>query len=220
MIQVSSFFKNQDLLQKALVHRSYCNEHPGLASNERLEFLGDSVLSVVISHRLFDLLPQVSEGELTSRRSYLVQTASLATKAKMLGLDKMFLLSRGEEESGGRANTGLLANTFEAVLGALFLDQGLLQAEEFLKQVFPDEELISAVNTKDPKSLLQERVQAKGLGTPIYKTLSAEGPDHAKKFTVAVVINDTEVATGVGPSKQKAEAAAAEAGLTSDFMVK
>ena len=113
MSNIISYFKNPALLEPALIHKSYCNEHSGLESNERLEFLGDSVLSIVISDRLFRLFPHSPEGELTSRRSNLVQTITLARKAKLLELDQMLKLSRGEEETGGRTNVGLLANTFE-----------------------------------------------------------------------------------------------------------
>lgn len=212
---VSSYFKNSANFQKALVHRSYCNEHPNTTSNERLEFLGDSVLSLIISHRLYTLLPDSPEGDLTARRSYLVQTSSLAQKAKDLRLDAKLLLSRGEEDTGGRTNTGLLANTFEAVLGALYLDRGQKSCEKFLFDIFPDSELLAEIaQTKDPKSLLQEKAQAKGLGTPLYSTLQAAGPDHAKVFTIAVHINGKLVATGQGNSKQRAETAAAQEALT------
>lgn len=198
------------LQRQALIHRSYCNEHPQTTSNERLEFLGDSVLSLIISARLYKLLPNSPEGDLTARRSNLVQTSTLAHKAKELKLDTQLLLSRGEENSGGRTNTGLLANTFEAVLGALYLDQGLAACEKYLTKVFPDSELTAIVTlSKDPKSLLQEKAQSTGLGTPIYSTVQAVGPDHAKLFTIAVRINGLQVATGQGSSKQRAETAAA-----------
>lgn len=202
----------QSLLKQALTHRSYCNEHPGAESNERLEFLGDAVLSLIISHRLYQLLPSEPEGELTARRSTLVQTSTLAAKAKQLGLDTKLLLSRGEEESGGRSNPTLLANTFEAVLGAMYLDQGLLACEKYLRAVFTDTELLSGF-AKDPKSQLQERAQAAGLGTPVYYIIRSTGPDHAKKFTVGVKTGGRQTGTGEGSSKQRAETAAAEAAL-------
>ena len=178
--------------KQAFVHRSYVNEHPGSASNERLEFLGDSVLSLIVSTRLYKLLPDIPEGQLTARRSYLVQTSTLAAKAKELGLDKQLLLSAGEEASGGRTNTSLLANTFEAVLGAMYLEKGLPTCEDYLVHIFPDSELLhmSPSQVKDPKSLLQEKAQAQGLGTPQYKTTSITGPDHAREFTVAVSVNN------------------------------
>lgn len=213
MKAVSAYFNSQPLYKQALTHRSYCNEHPGRQSNERLEFLGDSVLSIIISHRLYNLLPGQPEGELTARRSTLVQTTTLATKAKQLGLDKLLLLSRGEEDSGGRANPSLLANTFEAVLGALYVDQGLTACEEYLTAIFPDAELIHQSFVRDPKSSLQEQAQAQGQGTPSYSTVSARGPDHAKKFTVQVRVGGTITGRGEGNSKQRAEAAAAAAAL-------
>lgn len=216
MQPISQLFHQQELLKQALTHRSYCNEHPGLSSNERLEFLGDSVLSLVISHRLYQLFPRSPEGELTSIRSYLVKTATLAVKSQGLHLNEMLLLSKGEEESGGRQNPGLLANTFEAVLGALFIDQGLSTCYSFLESVFPDSEVTSgSLPTKDPKSKLQELAQAKGLGTPTYHTVAAVGPDHAKQFNVAVKIGVQILATGEGASKQRAETAAAKNALSS-----
>lgn len=212
MISISDYFKNKTALDAALIHRSYCNEHPGTPSNERLEFLGDSVLSVIISNRLYLLLPNLSEGELTARRSYLVQTSTLAQKAKLLGLDSQLKLSKGEEDSGGRLNPSLLANTFEAVLGTLFLDSGLENCKKYLTDIFPNEELTTNIETKDPKSKLQELSQAHGWGTPLYVQVSAIGPDHAKKFTVSVTLNKKEY-SGTGQSKQKAEIDAATIAL-------
>lgn len=205
---------------QAFVHRSYVNEHPGFSSNERLEFLGDSVLSLIISSRLYRLLPDLPEGQLTARRSFLVQTSTLAVKAKELKLDEKLLLSAGEELSGGRANTSLLANTFEAILGAMYLDKGILACEKYLTEIFPDSELInmSPSQVKDPKSLLQEKAQAKGLGTPQYKTVATNGPDHAREFTVAVFIGSKQLATGQGNSKQRAESAAAAAAAALDVI--
>ncbi len=218
MTSVSSYFKNNQSYRQALVHRSYCNEHPGVISNERLEFLGDSILSFLISARLYRLLPQAPEGELTNRRSYLVQTSSLAQKSQTLHLDLDLLLSRGEEDSGGRSNPSLLANTFEAVLGALFMDSGLEACTNFIDEVFPDAELTNSdLSAKDPKSFLQEKAQSQGLGTPIYRIQSATGPDHAKKFTVSVKISGKSEGQGVGLSKQKAETAAAVAALAKLF---
>lgn len=200
---------------QAFVHRSYVNEHPGSSSNERLEFLGDSVLSLIISSRLYRLLPGLPEGQLTARRSFLVQTSTLAVKAKELKLDEKLLLSAGEEQSGGRTNTSLLANTFEAVLGAMYLEKGISACEKYLTQIFPDSELVnmSPSQVKDPKSLLQEKAQAKGLGTPQYKTVAVNGPDHAREFTVAVFIGPRQLATGQGNSKQRAQSAAAASAL-------
>ncbi len=210
----SAYFKDPALYQSALIHRSYCNEHPGSVSNERLEFLGDSVLSLIISERLYRLYPGQPEGELTARRSLLVQTTTLATKAKELHLDDQLLLSKGEQELGGRQNTGLLANTFEAVLGALYLDSGLEVCREYLNTIFLEEEIMAVKEIKDPKSLLQELIQAQGEGTPIYNLLESSGPDHAKSFTVGVSISGKQISTGSGPSKQKAETEAAKSALS------
>ncbi|HBC72632.1 MAG: Ribonuclease 3 [Candidatus Amesbacteria bacterium GW2011_GWB1_47_19] len=217
MKPVADYFKNSGLLHHALTHRSYCNEHPGEKSNERLEFLGDAVLSLIISRRLFDLFPDLPEGDLTLRRSHLVQTSTLARKSVLLRLDQLLLLSRGEEDSGGRKNTGLLANTFEAVLGAIYLDSGLETCREFLSEIFPDSEITSYRQTKDPKSLLQELAQDRDWGTPTYHTVSASGPDHAKKFVISVTINNHPEATGEGTSKQRAETAAASNALSRLF---
>lgn len=213
MKPVSQYFSQPQLLTHALTHRSYCNEHPGSQSNERLEFLGDAILSLVISDRLYHLFPHLPEGELTARRSLLVQTSTLAHKSQLLGLDQLLLLSHGEEELGGRKNPSLLANTFEAVLGALFLDSDLTVCRQYLETVFPDSEITALTQTKDPKSLLQEKAQATGLGTPVYQTLNSSGPDHAKKFTVSVLISGRSFGHGSGTSKQRAETAAAQAAL-------
>src|SRR3990172_1303765 len=188
-MNLASLFHEPNNLKSALVHRSYCNEHPGISSNERLEFLGDAILSFVISHRLYRLLPDITEGELTNRRSYLVQTSTLSQKALSLGLDKMLLLSRGEEDLGGRTNPSLLANTFEAVLGALYLDSGIAACRQFLAHVFPDSSLLQTSQTKDPKSLLQEKSQSLGWRTPVYQLGHSSGPDHARLFTVSVSLN-------------------------------
>jgi ribonuclease-3 len=217
-MQISDFLKSEASLKEALTHRSYCNEHPGTAPNERLEFLGDSVLSVVISDRLFRLLPEAPEGELTARRSNLVQTNSLAEKSAELGFDSLMLLSKGEEDSGGRKNHGLLANTFEAVLGAIFIDSGIEACYRFLEEVFPDSEILSEkISSKDPKSLLQEYSQSQGSGTPLYQIISATGPDHAKLFVISVSLNGTEKGRGEGPSKQKAETQAAQDAISKLF---
>lgn len=215
---VDAYFKTSSNLSPSLIHKSYCHDHPHTPSNERLEFLGDSVLSLVISHRLFLLFPGLSEGELTIRRSQLVQTSALAQKAAQISLDKRLHMSRGEEESGGRNNPNLLANTFEAVLGSLFLDSGLTSCIAFLRDIFPDAEILSVKQLlKDPKSFLQEKLQAAGLGTPVYTTVSSTGPDHAKNFVVQAEVNHTILSQGTGLSKQKAETAAAKNALAKDL---
>jgi len=218
MKPLPNYFKITKNLESAFIHRSYCHDHPEVPSNERLEFLGDSILSAVISDRLYNLFPQLPEGELTGRRSHVVCTYSLAQKAKILGLDSQIKMSQGEEDSGGRLNPGLLANTFEAVLGALYLDSGFSACQIYLSDIFPNQELSEIIEfIKDPKSLLQEKTQSKGWGTPVYDIISAVGPDHSKLFTIQAIINGKPVATGTGSSKQRAETDAARASLAIIF---
>lgn len=210
-------FHNQLLLTTALTHRSALNEHLSAASesNERLEFLGDAVLELASSRFLFDAYPDRPEGDLTSFRSALVKTTTLAQVAKDLSLGQQLFMSKGEERGGGRENDSLLADTFEAVLGALYLDQGYQAALDFLQlHLFPKFESIFQQGLyKDPKSTLQERAQARGFAAPEYQVIKEEGPDHDKSFTVAVVINGTSYAQGSGKSKQQAHQAAAEQAL-------
>jgi ribonuclease-3 len=209
-------FKDKKLLQLAFIHRSYLNESKDVAeSNERLEFLGDSILSFVVSEHLYKAYPDFDEGILTNLRSLVVNTKSLAKTAKRLDFGKYLNLSRGEEDSGGRQNDSILANTVEAVIGALFLDQGIDAVKTFLFAV-----LIPEIETyvqkrvfKDPKSLLQEHVQAKKQNSPIYKVLHEEGPAHAKQFTIGVFVEDQQLGEGKGKSKQEAEEQAAEQAL-------
>ncbi len=208
--------KNQKLATQAFIHRSYLNEaKKELESNERLEFLGDSILSFIISDHLFRNYPDFDEGVLTNLRSLVVNTKSLAKEAKLRGFGKNLLLSKGEEESNGRENDSILANTFEAFIGALFVDQGIESVKEFLKNtLIPHiKEFVEKKVFKDPKSLLQENVQAKKQNSPIYKVLSEEGPAHAKIFTVGVFIENQKKGTGTGRSKQEAEEFAAEKAL-------
>lgn len=209
-------FRDKKLLKQALAHRSYLNEHPEekLSSNERLEFLGDAVLELVISELVFDHFPDQPEGVLTALRSRLVRTESLAEIAQSLSLGEFLLLSRGEEDGGGRANTSLLANAFEAIIGALYKDEGVKIVSPFIEKYFK-EKITKAVisNLKDNKSLLQEQSQEKDKITPIYKVLSDEGPDHAKIFTVGVFLRDKMLSEGEGKSKQEAEEKAAKIAL-------
>jgi len=210
-------FKNIQALKEALIHRSYLNEakQKNLHSNERLEFLGDSILSFVISEWLFKQFPNYSEGNLTNIRSNLVKTESLAKIAKKFDLGKFLFLSRGEKEEGGENNSTLLANTFEAVLGAIFLDRGIAKVKKFIKKNFKNllESLVLKGEFKDFKSLLQETVQAEKKLTPSYKIIKESGPDHAKIFTVGVYLGKKLLAIGSGKSKQAAEENAAEAVL-------
>lgn len=209
-------FTNQELYKQAFVHRSYLNEtKEHIESNERLEFLGDSILSFIVSDHLYRTYPQFDEGILTNLRSLVVNTKSLAKKAKELGFGQHLLLSRGEEDSGGRENESILANTFESVIGALYIDQGIDAVKPFLYDVLiPDiAEYVSKKVFKDPKSLLQEYVQSKKQNSPVYKVLHEEGPAHAKQFTIGVYVNNKLIGEGQGKSKQEGEEHAAEQAL-------
>jgi ribonuclease-3 len=209
-------FKNPKLLQLAFIHRSYLNEAKDVReSNERLEFLGDSILSFVVSYHLYTTYPDFDEGILTNLRSLVVNTKSLAKTAKKLEFGKHLMLSHGEEDSGGRENDSILANTFEAVIGSLFIDQGIESVRTFLFAVLiPQiEEYVQKKVFKDPKSLLQEYVQARKQNSPLYKVLHEEGPAHAKQFTIGVFVGEDKVGEGTGKSKQEAEERAAEQAL-------
>ncbi|MFM2330822.1 MAG: hypothetical protein RLZZ26_329 [Candidatus Parcubacteria bacterium] len=210
-------FSNIDLLVEAFTHRSYLNEHREYAGshNERLEFLGDAVLELAATNFLFKKYPTRTEGELTSYRAALVNTVSLAESAQSLGINEYLLLSRGESKDTGRAREVILADAFEAIIGAIYLDQGFAAAESFIAQnLFGKiEGVIAKRSYQDAKSRFQEIAQEKRGTTPRYETLSQEGPDHAKLFTVGVFIGTEEVARGEGQSKQEAEQSAAQAGL-------
>lgn len=200
------------VFETAFTHRSFLNEAgSSIESNERLEFLGDSVLSFIISSYLYSLRPQDAEGELTNLRSYIVKTTSLAKAAKKLGLGEYLKLSKGEELTGGRSNPQLLANTFEALLGAIYSEFGLEKATEFVsKELLPlFEEEVKSGPPKDAKSLLQEVIQNKFKQSPRYKVLQTTGPDHAKQFKVGVFAQNNLLGEGVGLSKQVAEEDAA-----------
>lgn len=209
--------KNQELLTEAFTHRSYLNEtKEKITSNERLEFLGDAVLEILVSEYLFHRFPEYPEGKLTLLRSSIVRTETLGTAAQKLNLGKYLRLSRGEEEHGGRTNESILANTYEAVTGALYLDQGLAIVKEFLEEtLFPYFEAIMENKTyRDAKSHLQEVVQEKFKITPVYKVMKEEGPDHQKRFTIGVYIDDKLIGEGTGRNKQAAESKAAEEALS------
>jgi len=208
-------FDDKNLLAQALTHKSWVNEHPGeRESNERLEFLGDAILEFVISKDLYVRFPSKEEGYLTALRANLVNTQNLASLAIKLGVGESLFLSKGEEEGGGRDNTSLLADTLEAIIGALFLDKGLPSTEEFITL-----NLVSEIPEKvgrplkDPKSRLQEYIQAEGLPAPKYKVAEESGPDHKKSFILEVVVGDKALAKGKGKSKSEAEQKAAEAAL-------
>lgn len=210
-------FKNIDLLKTAFTHRSYLNEHKGkdLEHNERLEFLGDAVLELVVTKHLFDKFPEENEGALTSYRSAIVNTVSLMRVADELEINDLVLLSKGEAQDQGRARNYILANIIEAIIGAIYLDQGYQVAGEFIAKYFLKitDEVVEKSLWKDNKSLFQEIAQEKEKVTPEYNTLKEEGPDHNKKFVVGVFLRDKLIAEGKGVSKQEAEQNAAENAL-------
>ncbi|OGN13664.1 MAG: ribonuclease III [Candidatus Yanofskybacteria bacterium RIFCSPHIGHO2_02_FULL_43_17] len=210
-------FKNKDLLTQAFVHRSYLNENPGfgLDQNERLEFLGDAVLELSITEYLYNEYPQKAEGELTNWRAALVNAKMLTSVAEELGFNDFLLLSRGETKELGKARQYILANTFEALIGAIHLDSGYEQADTFIKKYLLRRlpEIIENKLYKDAKSQFQEEAQDKEGVTPMYKVMKEWGPDHKKKFTVGVFLGDAQVAEGEGYSKQEAEEEAAKAAL-------
>jgi len=211
-------FKNKQLFEQSFVHRSFLNEtKQKLSSNERLEFLGDSIISFVVSQYLYNKYPNFDEGILTNLRSLLVNTKSLAICAKELNFGSYMRLSKGEEESRGRQNQSLLADSFEAFIGALFLDQGTEVVADFLSHVLLPKADLYVKNKafKDPKSLLQEKVQSQKQTSPLYKVISEQGPAHSKIFTVGAYVNKSLLGKGEGKSKQEAEENAAKEALIS-----
>lgn len=209
-------FKNIGLLNQAFIHRSYLNEvRMESESNERLEFLGDSVLSLVVSNYLYNQRKEDEEGELTNLRAYIVKTKSLSEASKDLGLGNYLKLSKGETISGGQNNPQLLANTYEALIGAIYLDQGLDVTKDVIYQTLLPlfEREIKSGPPKDSKSNLQEVVQEKFKESPKYKILHTSGPDHAKEFAVGVYISGKLYGEGIGPSKQEAEEMSASKAL-------
>jgi ribonuclease-3 len=211
-------FTNLHLLVRALTHRSYVNENPNaLEDNERLEFLGDAVLDFIVGAWVYNHYPEMPEGDLTRMRSALVRTNTLAKFARQLNLGPALRLGRGELSSGGRQRDNLLCATFEAVIGAMYLDAGIPKVEVFVEPLLTEasQKVIGHVEHYDPKSTLQEWAQANKLGTPRYVTISASGPDHARVFTVQVEIDGKVYGQGEGPSKQAAAQEAAHAALES-----
>jgi ribonuclease III len=210
-------FKNKDLLIQAFCHRSYLNENPDfyLNNNERMEFLGDAVLELIVTENLFQKYPKKSEGELTNWRAALVNAKMLSEIAKELGFNDFLLLSRGEAKELGKARQYILANTFEALIGAIYLDQGYKKAEDFIKKHLIKNlpEIIEKRLYRDAKSRFQEEAQERVGITPTYKVLEEWGPDHAKHFIIGVFLNETLVAQGEGSSKQEAEEIAAQNAL-------
>jgi len=210
-------FKNKALLKQAFTHRSYINENKalGLEHNERLEFLGDAVLELVITDHLFSTMKDASEGEMTTLRSALVNADTCAKVAQLLGVNDHLLLSKGEAKDTGRARLYILANTLEALIGALYLDQGYEAAKGFIMQhITPILEIIVRDGKWiDAKSLFQEKAQEHLGATPVYKSIRETGPDHDKHFTVTVSVGGMVMGEGEGKSKQDAEQEAAKQAL-------
>lgn len=217
--QLGVEFNDINLLRTACTHRSYLNENKvaGMEHNERLEFLGDAVLELVVTSYLFRKYPKKQEGELTAFRSSIVNTNSLIKVAEHIGLNKFMLLSKGEAKDTGRARSVILANAIEAIIGAIYMDKGYNDAANFISSQILDvidiEVIVKNKTWIDAKSKFQEKAQEKVGITPAYKTLKEEGPDHDKQFTLGVFLGDEHIASGSGPSKQEAEQKAAEKAL-------
>ena len=215
--KIGIIFKNKNLLMQAFLHRSYLNENKGLKMdhNERLEFLGDAVLELVVTEYLYAKYPKKTEGDLTSYRAALVNTATLSNVAGELEMNDFLLLSKGEAKDTGRARQYILANTFESFVGALYLDQGYDAVKNFIaKNLFPlTDEIVEKGLWQDAKSSFQEIAQERESITPQYKTVQEVGPDHAKNFIVGVYLDEEKIAQGEGKSKQEAEQAAAQNAL-------
>ena len=210
-------FNNISLLEQALVHSSYVNENPDLAPtpNERLEFLGDAVLGLIVAERLYQDFPQFTEGQMTRLRAALVRRETLARMAQAIGLGDHLYLGKGEEASGGRQKPLNLAGAIEAVIGAIFLDQGLARARDFTLRLLETDlqEAVTRGDSIDYKSELQELIQAREQQTPTYHVIESTGPDHDKRFTVEVRVGDTLLGRGSGKSKKAAESEAARTAL-------
>jgi ribonuclease-3 len=210
-------FNDTTILERAFTHRSFLNEHAENESrhNERLEFLGDAVLELVVTDFLYREFPRQKEGVLTAYRAALVNTDSLASSARELEMDEYLRMSKGERMDTQKGRQHILANTFEAFVGAMYLDQGYGQARDFIaNQLFPKlDAIIEHKLFRDPKSYFQEQAQERERITPHYELIGEEGPDHDKEFVMAVYLENEEVARGKGPSKQKAETSAAQNAL-------
>jgi ribonuclease-3 len=208
-------FRQESLLEQAFIHSSYLNENPGFAwpSNERLEFLGDAILNFIVAGKLYEEFPEFSEGELTEVRASLVCRDALAELASSLNLGDWLLLGRGEEATGGRAKASNLANAMEALIGVLYLDQGLAKTRRFiLKQLKLEVEKIKAgKNPPNYKALVQELIQGQKRPTPVYRLVEATGPDHDKQFTAEILVEGEVLGRGIGKSKKVAENQAAKA---------
>lgn len=216
--QINVSFKNEDLLAQAFIHRSFINENPrsGLEHNERLEFLGDAVLELVVTEYLYDVYPERSEGDLTAYRSALVNAVTLGKVAEDLSFNDMMKLSKGEAKDVSRARSSILADAYEAFIGALYLDQGYGVAKAFISRtvLVKTEDIVKQGLYKDAKSFVQEKAQEIHGVTPSYKVLGEEGPDHDKLFSIGIYFGDELIAEGRGKSKQEAETEAAKAALS------
>lgn len=210
-------FHNFKLLRQAFTHRSYLNEHrsEGSEHNERLEFLGDAVLELISTHFLYEKFPGHNEGDLTAFRASLVNAVTLSEVAAELGMNDYLLLSRGESKDNGRARGVLLANAIEAVVGAIYLDQGYDAARDFIqKHLFPKiDDILKNKTWRDSKSVLQEKAQETEGSTPYYTVITETGPDHDKQFIVGAYVKEVLLAKGMGKSKQEAEQDAARNAL-------
>lgn len=209
--KIGYHFKDRDLLLLPFIHRSYFNEHREMEEhNERVEFLGDAILGALICDYLYNLLPEATEGELSSLRSRLVEASSCCKYITKLGIDKYLLLGKGERTNDGRGRDSILADFFEALVGAIYLDGGLEAARSFLHQHYSQEmsEIIH-MPLKNWKALLQDYCQKKFQKHPQYVVLESVGPDHSKHFTIAVLVNENELGRGCGHSKKEAQQAAA-----------
>jgi ribonuclease-3 len=224
MIQFSDFekkinvnFKDKDLLKQAFIHRSYINENSGtkLSHNERLEFLGDAVLELIVTDFLYKKYPNYAEGELTALRSALVNAVIISEVASKMGMNEYLLLSKGESKDTGKARSYILANTYEALVGAIYLDQGYEVALKFIAKFLltHTEEIVTKKLWRDAKSLVQEKSQEFVGHTPAYKVLHESGPDHDRHFTIGIYFGSDLIAEGKGKSKQEAEQSAAMAAL-------
>lgn len=216
-------FKNKKLLEQAFVHRSYLNEHPNfeLDHNERLEFLGDAVLELVVTEYLYNNFPN-PEGELTNWRASLVNSRMLAKIGNDIAFEECLYLSRGEAKDTGKARQFILANAMEALIGAIYLDQGWEMAKYFIERFVLSQlaEVLTSKSYLDPKSRFQELAQEKAGVTPVYKVLGESGPDHAKTFEIGLYLGAELIAKGSGLSKQEAQEEAARNGLAAKEWVK
>jgi ribonuclease III len=213
--QINYHFKDSELLRTALTHRSLLNDPQYTQSYERLEFLGDAILEMLITSYLYETYPDKDEGYLTSARSAVVKTESLSQIGRKMDLGTYILMSKGEESTGGRNNNSTLEDVIESLIGALYIDGGIEVASTFFDQfILPEASvIIQEDRLKDSKSLLQERVQAMKLASPVYQVIQEIGPDHDKTFEIQVFINDQPIASGMGKSKQEAEQRSAEKAL-------